>query len=108
MKNESKSGNRAKSPALGQGFTLIELLVGIAIIAILAAMLLLALAKAKNHAYAINDVSNCKQTMLAVALFCTDDEDYLPTPGWQPNYGGSTTTMTHRVGRAALLRRRVG
>jgi prepilin-type N-terminal cleavage/methylation domain-containing protein len=63
-------------------FTLIELLVVIAIIAILAALLLPALALAKNRAFAITDISNCRQTMMAAIMFSGDNHDYYPQPGW--------------------------
>ena len=73
-------------------FTLIELLIVIAMIAILAAMLLPALNKAKEAALSVACLSNMKQQGILAMGYVAENQDYYPQ--MQQNTGNSSVVVT--------------
>src|ERR1043165_2240370 len=72
---------------LGAGFTLTELLVVIAVFAILGAMLMPALAKAKSKGQSISCLSNLKQLQCGWLMYAHDNNDAMP-----PNISRNAST----------------
>ncbi len=96
----------------GRGFTLIELLVVIAIIAILAALLLPVLSRARDMSVRTVDMNNLRQMILGLTMYSNDNQDNLPWSNWlngdATNRQGWLYTLNTQVSGSAQFDPRTG
>ncbi len=92
MMRKGKQCAHCKAAGPPAGFTLIELLVVIAIIAILAALLLPALAKAKDNSKSAQCKSNLRQVLIAALSYSADNGGFYP---WTFTLSGNNTHNTN-------------
>lgn len=94
MQSKVLASTRRAAVGGRRAFTLIELLVVIAIIAILAALLLPSLARAKQKALTLGCVNNLKQLEVCFHLYATDNRDLLPPNNSIMGFNGGSNTAS--------------